>query len=634
VTETSRALEIPQARREPEGSVRWLRSNWIWAAGLVLIGLQLWWKAGFLGRSFFRLDDYYYLERASTMGLSWSYLTWVDGGQLNVVGAGIAWLTDQSSPDDWSLATLVTLLLLGATCLALLRMLRTLFGDRPWVLLLLVLYMLDPLSLPGLSWWTVALEQLPMQLAIFCAVDAHVRYLRTKRYSRAIAAAAWMAVAMLSDLSGAATPLLLFVLTSAFFTEGRWSRTLWPALREQWRAWALYVALAAGYLVFYVSRLDASPAPSGPPATVANGLTYAGTLLRKTFLPGAFGGPWRWVGTGVQALTSPPIALIWASMALGLVVVLASLMYAWRVWQAWAILAGWIVVVDIAGVAVGGSSLIAGVVQGLSARYAWDATGILVLCLGLAFLPLADGAAAWRPRQRLSRPELAATTTLIAAIVVGSLWSFYDYPADPAADSASSYIATARVALYQAPAGTVIVDGPTPSGVTGGLFGPVSNASSVLSPLLAKLPGTRPRFVTQPDGTIDKLMEFNDLGQLVPAGLLGVVSPARPAGTSCWNSGSDIAEIPLSSVATSATTLRIGFLAGSPGRVLVSYGGQTQVLTVEAGLHSGYLPVHGSSGAVLVQPLSGPLPCVGDAEAGAFLPSSAGPAIPATPVAG
>ena len=137
MTETSRALEIPQARWEPEGSVRWLRSNWILAVGLVLIGLQLWWKAGFLGRSFFRLDDYYYLERASTMGLSWSYLTWVNGGHLNVVGAVIAWLTAQSSPDDWSLATLVTLLLLGATCLALLRMLRTLFGDRPWVLSLI-----------------------------------------------------------------------------------------------------------------------------------------------------------------------------------------------------------------------------------------------------------------------------------------------------------------------------------------------------------------------------------------------------------------------------------------------------------------------------------------------------------------
>jgi len=636
VTETSRTLETPQARREPEGPpVRWLRSTWILAVGLVLIGLQLWWKAGFLGRAFFRLDDYYYLERASTMRLNWGYLTWVNGGQLNVVGAAIAWLTNRSSPDDWSLATVVTLLLLGATGLALLRTLRTLFGDRPWVLLLLVLYMLDPLSLPGLSWWTVALEQLPMQLAIFCAVNAHVRYLRTRQYWHATAAAAWMAVAMLSDFPGAATPLLLIACTSAFFTPGTWWRALWRTLREHWRAWALYVGLAAGYLVFYVNRLDASPAPSGPPATVANDLTYAGTLLRKTFLPGAFGGPWRWVDTGVQALASPPAALTWAAEALGLVVVLASLMLAWRAWRAWVILAGWIVVVDIVALVAGQSSLIAGVVQGLSARYAWDATGVLILCLGLAFLPLLDQAATDQPPRRLSRPELAAAVTLIAAIAIGSLTSFYDYPPDPTAASASTFIATARVALRLAPAGTVIADEPTPSYVTGGFTGPVASASSVLSPLLAGLPGpARPRFAAQPDGTIDSLMEFNGFGQLVPAGIVGVVSPARPAGAACWSEGSNIAVIPLKSVATGASTLRIGYLSGTAGQVLVTYGGRTQALTIEKGLNSAYLPVQGSSGAVIVARLRGALPCVGDAQAGVLLPSSAATPIPALAVTG
>ena len=228
MTEASQALEKPQARWEPESSVRWLRSNVVLAIGLVLIAAQLYWKAGFLGRSFFRLDDYYYLERASRMGLSWSYLAWVNGGHLNVVGAAIAWLTVQSSPDDWSLATAVTLLLLGVTCFALLRMLRTLFGDRPWVLLLLTLYLLSPLALPGLSWWTVTLEQLPMQLAIFCAVTAHVDYLRTRRYRHAVAAAAWMAVAMLTAVQGAAIPLLLFALTSAFFAQDTRPRVLWP----------------------------------------------------------------------------------------------------------------------------------------------------------------------------------------------------------------------------------------------------------------------------------------------------------------------------------------------------------------------------------------------------------------------
>jgi hypothetical protein len=595
-------------------------------------------KAGLLGREFFWLDDYYYLERASTMGLSWSYLTWVDEGHMNIVGAAIAWVTVRSSPDDWSLVTVVTLALLGCTCFALLRMLRTLFGDRPWVLLLLVLYMLSPLSLPGLSWWTVALEQLPLQLAIFCAVGGHVRYLRTGQYKHAAVAAAWMTVAMLSGIQGAAAPVLLFVITSAFYTSGPWARALWPALRGYWRAWTLYAALTVGYLVLYGILLSDSAEPATQ-STAANDLTYAGTLLRKAFLPGAFGGPWRWAATGVQALTSPPGALIWASAAAGLLVVLASLVYSWRAWRAWAILAGWLVLVDIVPVAAGRSGLVGGVILGMSPRYVWDATGILVLCLGLAFLPLAErttphGTVLSRSPRRLSRPELAGLTTLITAIVIGSLWSLYDFPAPPTAGGASSYIATARVALEDAPPGTVIVDDSTPPDVTGDIIGPVATASRLLSPLLTGSPGTRPRFITEPDGTADKLMEFNSFGQLVPAGVVGVDSPARPAGTSCWNLGSGIAVIPLSSVATSAPLLRIGYLAGSPGQVLVTYAGRTQVLTVEAGLHSGYLPVHGSSGAVVIQPLHGALPCIGDAEAGAFLPASLGPGIPATPVVG
>jgi len=633
VTETSRALETRQARWEPDRSVRWLRANGILAIGLVLIAVQLWWKAGFLGRSFFRLDDYYYLERASTTGLGWSYLTWLDSGHLNVVGAAIAWLTVRSSPDDWSLATLVTLVLLGATCVALLRMLRALFGDRAEVLLLLALYMLSPLSLPGLSWWSVCLEQLPLQAALFCAVTAHVAYLRTGRYARAIACAAWLVVAMLTSVQGAAVPLLLYVLTSGFLTQGPWSRALWPTLREYWRAWTLYGALTLAYLGFYSYRLYASPGQPGPGGTVSNGLTYAGTLLRKAFLPGAFGGPWRWVGAGVQALTSPPTALLWTSEALGLLVVLASLMYAWRAWRAWALLVGWLIVVDITAVAATQPGFIAGVVLGTSARLVWDATGILVLCLGLAFLPLVDATAPRRPARRLSRPEFAVATTLIVAFAVGSLWSFYDYPADPTAAGASGYIATARAALGESPAGTVIVDASTPSDVTGGFFGPPASVSSVLSPLLGGPSGSRPRFAARPDGTIDNLMEFNGLGQLVPAGIVGTASPARPSGVSCWDPGKSFAVIPLTSTVAGVSALRIGYLSGASGQVVVSYGGQSRVLTIDKGLHSAYLPATGSAQAVVVQQLRGVMPCVGDVEAGVFQPATGAP-IPAVPVTG
>jgi hypothetical protein len=636
LTEAPRALEAPRASGELAGSARWLRANPVPAAGLLLIGVQLLWKAGLLGRSFFRLDDYYYLEHASTQGLSWSYLTWVDAGHLDVVGSAITWVLVRISPDDWTLASAATLVLLGCTCLALLRMLRTLFGDRPGILLLLALYLLSPLSLPGVSWWTVTLEQLPLQLAIFCAVSAHVRYLRTRRFKHAAAAAAWQVVAMLSAFQGAAVPLLLFAVTSAFFTSGAWSRALWPALREHWRAWGLYAALTAGYVALYLVRLGTSTVGLTKPATFADVLTYAGTLLRTTFVPGAFGGPWRWSASGVEALADPPPALAWMSWVLAVVVVLTSLMYAWRAWRAWAILAGWLIVVDVVPVLAGRSSLVSAVVLGLSARYVWDATGILALCLGLAFMPLAGAPGPWRSPRRLSRPEFAAATTVVAAIIFGSIWSFYDYPADPSAAAASSYLATARLALAGAPSGTVIVDDPVPSDVTGGLFlGPVGQASSMLSPLLAGPPGSRPRFIAQPDGTYDHLLEFDGYGRLVPSSVLGVASQPLPAGSACWPAKDGSVVVPLNSVAAGPSTLRIGYLAGGSGQVLVTFGARSLLYSVQKGLHAAYLPVAGgSAGTVVIQQVSGAIPCIGDAAAGVLLPAAAGPAVPPLAVTG
>jgi len=616
--------------------VRWLRANSVLAAGVLLIGVQLLWKAGLLGRSFFRLDDYFYLEHASTQGLTWNYLTWVNAGHLNVVGSAIAWVLVRISPDDWTLASAATLVLLASTCYALLRMLRTLFGDRPGVLLLLVLYLLSPLSLPGLSWWTVALEQLPLQLAIFCAVSAHVHYLRTRAFRHAAATAAWLAVAMLSAFQGAAVPLLLFGVTSAFFGRGTWPRALWPALRQHWRAWGLYAAVAAAYVPVYLIRLRTSTVGLTRPPAIADVFDYAGTLLRETFLPGAFGGPWRWGASGVEALTAPPPVLAWISWVLAVLIVLVSVMYTWRAWRAWVILAGWLVVVDIVPVVAGRSSFVSGVLLGLSARYVWDASGILVLCLGLAFMPLAGGTGPWRSPRRLSRPEFAAATTMVAAIVFGSLWSYYDYPADPTAAAARSYLATARLALAGAPGGTVIVDDPVPSDVTGGLFiGPVGQASSVLSPLLSRPPGIRPRFVAQPDGTYDQLMEFDGYGRLVPSRILGVASQPLPAGRSCWPAADGSVVVTLTSGAANVSTLRIGYLSAGAGRVKVTFGARSQLYSFAKGLHSAYLPVTGADGEqVVIQQVSGAIPCIGDAQVGVLLPSAAGPAIPPLAVTG
>lgn len=639
MTETQ-ASPARDASFELAPATQWVRKNAIVVTAILLIGVQVWWKAGLLARSFFRLDDYFYLERASTNGLTWKYLMWVDAGHLTPVGFAISWVLVRISPDDWALTSAATLALLAVSCLALLRMLRTLFGDHPGILILLGIYLLSPLSFSGLSWWTVTLELLPLQIAIFCAVSAHVRYLRSGQFRYAVESAGWLFVGMASSLKGVAIPLLLLALTSAFFVAGAWTRAMWTTLREHWRAWALYAVITAGYVVVYVVQLATSSVEPGRPGAFSSVFAFISTLLRDTFLPAMFGGPWRWLGVGVSAGANPPADLARISWLLAAVLVLASLWYSPRAWRAWAILVGWLAVADIVPVLLGRASFLPGVLLGLVTRYVWDAVGILALCLGLAFLPIAGVPPVHvdrflADRLRLGRAVRTATICVLTAVVIGSIWSFYSYPTDPTAASGRSYFATVRLALAEAPNGTVIVDDPVPQDVLGGLFfGPIANAANLLSPLITGKPGERPRFITQPDGTFNHLMEFDGWGRLVPSVVSGTPSRLLAAGKSCWPGQDGDVVVRLRSVATNPSVLRLGYLAGAAGQVLVEFGGSADVYNVQKGLNAAFLPVDGTGNTVEIVDISGSLPCIGDAEAGVLLPSGAGPAIPAAAVTG
>jgi hypothetical protein len=440
---------------------------------------------------------------------------------------------------------------------------------------------------------------------------------------------------MLTSFQGAAGVLVLFALTSAFFAVGSWPLALWPTLRTHWRAWLLYVVVTAAYLPLYLIRLKTSTIGVTKPPTFSFVLNFAGLLLRDTFLPGAFGGPWRWAYSGVSTLASPPSTLAWISWALAILVLLTSLTYAWDAWRAWVILAAWFVLVDVVPVIAGRSTYIASAVLGLSARYVWDGAAVLALCLGLAFLPIIGSPRPQRQHRRLGRTEFAAATTLIVAIVFGAIWSYADYPNDPSVATGRSYLATAQTALAGVPSGTVIFDNAAPPAVTGGIAGPADMASAVLSPLEVGPAASRPKFVTQPDGTYNHLMEFNVFGQLVPALPFGASSGQPPAADgSCWPASNGTVTVPLQAMATDASTLRIGYIGAGNGQLLITFGSQSVVYNSGSGLNSAFLPANGASAqSVTIQAISGTLPCVGDVEAGA-VGIAPGTAIPAFAVSG
>jgi hypothetical protein len=224
---------------------------------------------------------------------------------------------------------------------------------------------------------------------------------------------------------------------------------------------------------------------------------------------------------------------------------------------------------------------------------------------------------------------------LVTAVVIGSIWSYRSYPSDPDAAAARSFVATARIALSEAPAGTVVVDNPVPRDVTGGQhFSRRTSVSGLLGPLVSGSGQARPRFIPRPDGTYAHLMEFDGWGRLVPAVISGAASPPLAAGKSCLAVRQGTLVVRLTSVARHARYLRIGYLAGSAARLTIEFAGRIYGYTVRRGLQAAVLPVTGSGRVVIIETLSGKVPCIGDVRAGVLLPAGAGPAIPPLAVNG
>jgi hypothetical protein len=657
--------------------VRWLRAHAVILAALLLICAQIGWTAVLLAHSYFRQDDFGILDHAVASGFNWKYLTWLGGaqkGHFMPIGLAIAWALARASLYNWLLAGVVIGALVAAGSLALLRLLATLFGARPAILVPLAVYMFGPLSLGAITWWSAGLEVLPLQLAIFMAVHAHVRYLRSVpqdgvpqdgvpqdgvsrdggrgQLRSVIAAAAWLAVGMAAADQGALVPLLLLAVTAGFFVPGRWTKAARQAVISYRRAWIVYGAVLACYCaVFFFALVSSGISPAGP-GLASRLYQFAGTLIAKTALPGALGGPWRWLASGF-AQAGTPAVFEYLSWAVAAAVIGVSCLYRTRAWRAWAILLAWIVAADIVPVAISGFGTLPPDSLGAQTGYLSDATAVLALCLGLAFIPLKDAAAPApapastststpAPPRAIPRPVRVVALLTFCAFAAGAVVSWQAFGAVSPDQASRSYIATARLAVRTAPRGTVIVDGPTPAAIMNPAFFPPSQADTArVVGALAR--GNRSeRWTLTLDGVIADPMTFDDRGQLRQVTVLGPAA-ARPDSqrktprrSGCWDVTAAGTDIPLDgSLYRWPWTARLSY-SGLGGLLAVSFGGSWNQLMVPAGNHVVYVPVVGEGNTVSVQ-FTGDKAralCVTGVTVGSLHPDQAGPAIPAAPVPG
>ncbi len=649
------ALPVPYQRGQRHGETpgvvdwpelaAWVRGRSVMLGGLALIVVQLIWKSFFLGHFYFWQDDFRFMELALRNSFNWKYLTYAEAGHLLPGAWAIAWVVARISLYSWPLAATVTVVMLAAADLAALRLLRTLFGNRPAILIPLAVYLLSPLTLPDIRWWSAAIETLPLQIATFMALNAQVHYVRSGRFRHAVAVAAWLLFGLVFFEKAVVLPLLLLGITSGFLMDGPWLRAIGRCLVSYWRGWALQLAVLAGYLTVFAVSLHSSSSQPGIPGTSAGVFTFISDLVKSTFVPGAIGGPWQWFPSGdaEYAYSAPPAALIWLSLIVAVSVIGASIWSRRGAGRAWAILAGWLVAADIVPVLVGRISELGPKVLGLETRYVADAVPVLAICLGLAFWPVTGrpdtAARRWASGNlgNLANPgQLGrmAAAGVVGAFVIGSVWSAQAFQNVTSSLPDRTFIANARVAVADAPDGTVIADEPVPPGLVLGVFGRDADTSQVIGPMESAQATTRIRWLPRLDGTIDHLWVFGAEGRLHQAAVFGRASLPLAAGQSCQQVSQGRAVVRFPAPTLSHTkVLHVTYLAATAVNgdyATVSYGKSSYLLTVRPGLHSAYFSVRGSADSVTV---SGPAMaglCLGDMEAGIVVPSISGPVIPAS----
>lgn len=633
ILQGQRTGEIARVVDWPEFAA-WARGRGVVIGGLILIAAQLAWKSLFLSHYYFWQDDFHFLELAREHSFTWKYLTYVGAGHLTPGDYAIFWVVARASPYNWGLAAGITVVLVAAAGLAALRLMRTLFGDRPAILVPLAIYLLTPLTMPDIRWWSSGLESLPLQIATFMALNAQVHYARTRRFRHALAATAWLLFGLVFFEKAMALPLLLLGVTSAFLMDGPWLKAIGRSLVTFWREWVLQVVVVVAWAALLVYSLHTSSTQPGTPGSAGGVVTFIVKLLKDTFVPGAIGGPWQWLPSGDSefAYSAPPSALAWLALIVAALVIAVSIWHRRYAWRAWAILAGWLAAADIVPVLLGRISELGPSVLGLETRYVADATPILVICLGLAFWPVAGQPD--RIRRRTTVPGAdqfgrMVAAGLVGAIVIGSVWSVQAFQNDTTSAPVRLYMANARAALAEVPAGTVIEDSAVPSTLMTGLFKTYTSASKVLGVLGQGAHPAGVRWTARPAGTIDHLMVFGPDGRLHEASIWGRPSVPRKG---CQPVRRGRAVVRFTSATWSTTkVLRLAYLAAAAvgGQdVTVGYGNSSQQLTLRSGLHSAYFVEHGSATSVTFSGTAMRGLCVGSMAAGVIVPAAKGTVIP------
>lgn len=591
-----------------------------------MILAQLAYRAWALAGGWFLIDDYGFLADVAVRDrLTLEWLFHIHNDHLQPLGFLIVWVVGHSTPFDWGLSTVITLVMQALASVAAFVFLLRLGGRRWCTLVPLGFYLFSVITLPGFLWWCVSMMQVPQQFAAFTAMALHVEYIRTRRSRYVWLTALTLAFGMLCDVKIAFVALAL-VFLSLYLSDVRGAvRRVLDALWRQRLAWIVYGTIFVAYLALY---LHLNPATDLAERQAPDRVGVFEVMARYTLAPTILGGPWKWG----QMTDTPLVPAQPPEWAVTITWVVLALLTVWAVRRrpstAWALVfVLGCLVVNVLMVATARGAIF-GKVLGLEVRYLGDLAPSLTLAVAVIAMGLAPTSARppAPPAVDLDAPVRRRPLAIGAVLVVGALVGSFVSSAAYIANWHSDYPARAFVqnVIRQTEQGPlVILDKPVPLSVIprDEVVNAFERPSQLFLPLgdkvLASLQG-------------NDLLVLDDEGTAHLAGVLpeleSMPGPDGDCGYRVDDGTTTIQMVP----ATDRPQIgdfwwgSVAYLASDDGTAELGVGGTEVEFDVERGLHTFIFLGNGAPDDVVISADDGLVMCVDKVRIGDVVPLDGG----------
>ena len=433
--------------------------------------------------------------------------------------------------------------------------------------------------MPVAIWWAAGVNQLPLQIALFWGLAAHVQHLRTRGLAPLLQTVGWL----LFGLAFYEKTILVLgaigiVSLSYFATGGFFSRV--AELWRRYRAAALtYIGLGLAYLVAYVTLALNFGAGGVTSSNLGGVLSY---LVLQGYAPAIVGGPLHWTAFDQFSLADPGNFGQLVSLALiGLVLreLSRSRSHSLRAW--WLVL--FFLSCDVVLVAAGRATFVGALIS-LDYRYQGEMAAVTAIALGCAALPIIgarETVSTTGGSPLLDHPKrVAAGVSVVAALSVVSSVQYVTHWKDTM--PGKPYFAALLNGIRSGDDPVPLVDDVAPNTI----MWPLGYPENLLSHLLVHYADD----VTFVDVSTDHLNVVDSNGDVVPAQISFVRGALPGPSTDCgYSVKEDDVTVPLNDpVAFGGWWVRIGYLSSGRSPVVITAGASSYSTVVEPGVHAIY----------------------------------------------